>query len=100
MHSALILIGYSERLIMKSQASGRNSRPGRGRSRSRRGDDRGRQQHSKTAPQKKGFWSRIAGFFTTKPAATKSSQRNGSHQSRDSSPQRSARKPEAVEVTS
>jgi RNA recognition motif-containing protein len=85
---------------MKSQASGRNSRPGRGRSRTRRGDDRARKQHTKPTPQKKGFWSKIAGFFGNNKGKAKVSQRNGSQQSRESSPQRPSRKPEAVEVTS
>jgi RNA recognition motif-containing protein len=85
---------------MKSQSSGRSSRATRGRSRRQGGDTRTRQQRSKAAPQKKGFWSKLAGFFGNNKTAARSPQRNGSHQSREPVPQRLVRKPEAVEVTS
>ena len=84
---------------MKSYTSGRSSRRGRGRSRRRGGDGQGR-RHSdaKVAPQKKGFWSRIADFFAPPDkGAVKTEQRNGS-QSRSQA--RTPRKPEPVEVTS
>src|SRR5881398_4185862 len=80
---------------MKSYTSGRSSRRGRGRSR-RRGDDGQGHRYSdaKAAPQKKGFWSRIAGFFA---APEKTEQRNGSHSRQQA---RTPRKPEPIEVTS
>src|SRR5206468_9671910 len=82
---------------MKSYTSGRSSRRGRGRSR-RRGDGQGRRYSAaKAAPQKKGFWSRIADFFAAPDkSAAKTAQRNGS-QSRPQA--RTPRKPEPVEVT-
>jgi RNA recognition motif-containing protein len=83
---------------MKSYTSGRSSRRGRGRSRRRGSDGQGRRySDAKAAPQKKGFWSRIADFFAAPDkGAAKTAQRNGSH----SRPQaRNPRKPEPVEVT-
>jgi len=79
---------------MKSYTSGKSSR-GRGRSRRRSGDGQGRRySDAKVAPQKKGFWSRIADFFAPPDkGAVKTEQRNGSQA-------RTPRKPEAVEVTS
>jgi hypothetical protein len=85
---------------MKSQTSGRNSRRGRGRSRRRVGEGRVRQQPKSTASKKKGFWSKVADFFGTGKPVSKSAERNGSHRPRETTPQRPARKPEAVEVTS
>jgi RNA recognition motif-containing protein len=84
---------------MKSYTSGRSSRRGRGRSRRRGGDGQGRRySDTKAAPQKKGFWSRIADFFAAPDKeAAKTEQRNGS-ESRP--PTRTSRKPEPVEVTS
>jgi RNA recognition motif-containing protein len=84
---------------MKSYTSGRSSRRGRGRSRRRGGDGQGRRySDTKAAPQKKGFWSRIADFFAApNREAAKTEQRNGS-ESRP--PTRTSRKPESVEVTS
>ena len=84
---------------MKSYTSGRSSRRGRGRSRRRGGDGQGRRySDTKAAPQKKGFWSRIADFFAAPDkGAAKTEQRNGS-ESRP--PTRTSRKPEPVEVTS
>jgi RNA recognition motif-containing protein len=83
---------------MKSYTSGKSSR-GRGRSRRRGGDGQGRRSSVATvAPQKKGFWSRIADFFAPPDkGAIKTEQRNGSH---SPSPARTPRKPESVEVTS
>jgi RNA recognition motif-containing protein len=83
---------------MKSYTSGRSSRRGRGRSRRRGGDGQGRRySDAKAAPQKKGFWSRIADFFAAPDKGAKTEQRNGS----ESRPQaRTPRKPESVEVTS
>jgi RNA recognition motif-containing protein len=83
---------------MKSYTSGKSSR-GRGRSRRRVGDGQGRRySNAKVAPQKKGFWSRIADFFAPPDkGAIKTEQRNGSH---SPSPARTPRKPESVEVTS
>src|SRR5437868_2535696 len=83
---------------MKSYTTGRSSRRGRGRS-PRRGDGGQWRRHSeaKAAPQKKGFWSRIADFFAAPDkGAAKTPQRNGS-QSRPQT--RTPRKPETVEVT-
>ena len=84
---------------MKSYTSGRSSRRGRGRSRRRGGDGQGRRySDTKAAPQKKGFWSRIADFFAAPDkGAAKTEQRNGS-ESRP--PTRTPRKPESIEVTS
>jgi RNA recognition motif-containing protein len=84
---------------MKSYTSGKSSRRGRGRSRRRGGDGQGRRySDTKAAPQKKGFWSRIADFFAAPDKeAAKTEQRNGS-ESRP--PTRTSRKPEPVEVTS
>src|SRR5437588_11305785 len=83
---------------MKSYTSGKSSR-GRGRSRRRGGDGQGRRySDAKVAPQKKGFWSRIANFFAPPDkGVAKTEQRNGS-QSRPQA--RTLRKPEPVEVTS
>ena len=84
---------------MKSYTSGRSPRRVRGRSRRRGGDGQGRRHsNAKVAPQKKGFWSRIADFFAPPDkAAAKTEQRNGS-QPRPQA--RTPRKPEPVEVTS
>ena len=84
---------------MKSYTSGRSSRRGRGRSRRRGGDGQGqRYSDTKAAPQKKGFWSRIADFFAAPDKeAAKTEQRNGS-ESRP--PTRTSHKPEPIEVTS
>ena len=83
---------------MKSYTSGKSSR-GRGRSRRRGGNGQGRRySDAKVAPQKKGFWSRIADFFAPPDkGAVKTEQRNGSH---SRSQARTSRKPEPVEVTS
>jgi len=83
---------------MKSYTSGRSSRRGRGRSRRRGDDGQGRRySDAKAAPQKKGFWSRIADFFAAPDkGAAKTVQRNGS-QSRPQA--RTPGKPEPVEVT-
>jgi hypothetical protein len=77
----------------------RSSRRGRGRSRRRGSDGQGRRySDAKAAPQKKGFWSRIADFFAPPDkGAVKTEQRNGSH---SRSQARTSRKPEPVEVTS
>ena len=93
MRFARVIIRNSLKINMKSYTSGR-SRHGRGRSRRRGGDGQGRRSDVKAAPQKKGLWSRIAGFFA---APEKSEQRNGS-QSRPQA--RISRKPEPIEVTS
>ena len=84
---------------MKSYTSGKSSRHGRGRSRRRGGDGQGRRySDAKAAPQKRGFWSRIADFFAPPDkSAAKTEQRNGS-QSRPQA--RTPRKTEPVEVTS
>jgi RNA recognition motif-containing protein len=81
---------------MKSYTSGKSSR---GRSRRRGGDGQGRRySDAKVAPQKKGFWSRIADFFAPPDkGAVKTEQRNGSQ---PRSQARTSRKPEPVEVTS
>jgi RNA recognition motif. (a.k.a. RRM, RBD, or RNP domain) len=86
---------------MRSQNNGRNSRRG-GRGRSRRQNSDGRARHSapaqKPAP-KKGFWSRIAAFFGD--GASSNPKANGSRPpQRERTPERTPRKPEAVEVTS
>src|SRR5947209_15755939 len=83
---------------MKSYTSGKSSR-GRGRSRRRAGNGQGRRySDAKVAPQKKGFWSRIADFFAPPDkGAVKTGQRNGSQ---PRSQARTPRKPEPVEVTS
>ena len=83
---------------MKSYTSGKSSR-GRGRSRRRSGDGQGRRYSDpKVAPQKKGFWSRIADFFAPpEKGAAKTEQGNGSQLR---SQARTPRKPEPVEVTS
>jgi RNA recognition motif-containing protein len=79
---------------MKSHSPGRNSRRSRGGSR-RRGDGRSRYQNATPrTPAKKTLWQKITALFTngkTKPSAETS--RNGAPQPR------SARKPEAIEVT-
>ena len=81
---------------MKSYTSGRSSRRGRGRSR-RRGEGQARRHaEAKGASEKKGFWSKIAGFFAA-PEKVKTEQRNGSESRRQT---RTPRKPEPVEVTS
>ena len=83
---------------MKSYTSGKSSR-GRGRSRRRGGNGQGRRySDAKVAPQKKGFWSRIADFFVPpEKGAAKTEQGNGSQLR---SQARTPRKPESVEVTS
>jgi len=83
---------------MKSYTSGKSSR-GRGRSRRRGGNGQGRRySDAKVAPQKKGFWSRIADFFVPpEKGAAKTEQGNGSQLR---SQARTPRKPEPVEVTS
>src|SRR5205814_3295036 len=98
MRSARSIIRNSLRINMKSYTSGRSSRRGRGRSRRRGDDGQGRRYSAaKAAPQKKGFWSRIADFFAAPDkSAAKTAQRNGS-QSRPQA--RTPRKPEPVEVT-
>ncbi len=81
---------------MTSQSSGRNGRRSRGGS-GRRGDRRPRHQSASTrAPAKKSFWQKITALFTgDKPAARPAPQtRNNGFEA-----SRSARKPEAVEVT-
>lgn len=93
MRFARVIIRNSSKINMKSYTSGR-SRRRRGRPRRRSGDGQGRRSDAKAAPQKKGFWSRIAGFFT---APEKDEQRNGSHSRQQT---RSLRKPEPIEVTS
>jgi len=94
---------------MKSHHSGQ--RPRRSRGGSRRRGDRGQRFQDRDrraeAPKKKSFWQRLAAFFggngktARKPAPA---SRNGSHQqpAPPAAPQRerSARKPEPVEVTS
>jgi hypothetical protein len=93
MRFARVIIRNSLKINMKSYTSGK-SRRRRGRPRRRSGDGQGRRRSdAKAAPQKKGFWSIIAGFFA---APEKGEQRNGS-QSRQA---RSPRKPEPIEVTS
>lgn len=86
---------------MASQSSGRGSRRPRGGASRRRGDDRPyRQKITPKAPAKKSFWDKVVGFFSNgKPptARVPAPARNGAHTS--SKPARSARKPEAVEVT-
>src|SRR5437773_1464667 len=76
MRFARVIIRNSLRINMKSYTTGR-SRRGRGRSRRRGGDGQGRRSDAKAAPQKKGFWSRIAGFFAA-PEKVTAEQRNGS----------------------
>jgi RNA recognition motif. (a.k.a. RRM, RBD, or RNP domain) len=93
MRFARTIIRNSLKINMKSYTSGR-SRHRRGRPRRRGGDGQGRRSDAKPAPQKKGFWSRIAGFFT---APEKGEQRNGSQLRQQG---RSPRKPEPIEVTS
>lgn len=86
---------------MRSQNNGRHSRRGgRGRSRNRNNDARSRQTGPAKAAPKKGFWSRIAAFFSEGKNSTPRS--NGSHPpQRERTPTaRTPRKPEAVEVTS
>src|SRR2546423_10833389 len=95
MRFAEIIIRNSLKINMKPYTSGR-SRRRRGNSRGRGGDGQGRRSDAKAAPQKKGFWSRIAGFFA---APEKGEQRNGS-QSQLRQPARTPRKPEPIEVTS
>ncbi len=97
---------------MTSQSSGRRPRRSRGGSR-RRGDrDRNpRYQETRAAkPQPKTFWQRIAAFFNGNGQPAKKSttpSRNGSrpYQPQQTAPsatqdERTARKPESVEVTS
>jgi len=93
MRFARVIIRNSLKINMKSYTSGR-SRRRRGRSRRHSGDGQGRRSDAKAAPQKKGFWSRIASFFAV---PEKGEQRNGS-QSRQQA--RSPRRPEPIEVTS
>ena len=93
MRFARVIIRNSLKINMKSYTSGRSRRP-RGRSRRRGGDGQGRRSDAKPAPQKKGFWSRIAGFFA---APEKAEQRNGSHSRQQA---RTPHKPEPIEVTS
>jgi hypothetical protein len=93
MRFARVIIRHSLKINMKSYTSGR-SRRRRGRPRRLGGDGQGRRSDVKAAPQKKGLWSRIAGFFA---ASEKGGQRNGS-QSRQQV--RIPRKPESIEVTS
>jgi RNA recognition motif-containing protein len=83
---------------MRSQNNGRHSRRGgRGRSRRTNNNARPRQSAPAKAAPKKGFWSRIAAFF----GEGKSTHMNGSRPpQRESTPERSSHKPEAVEVTS
>jgi hypothetical protein len=90
---------------MNSYQQGRRQRQGRGRSRRKGG--RGRFQEQRTpAPKQKTFWQRIAAFFGNSGDARKpaTQSRNGAEQQRQSpthQPQpRTARKPEAIEVTS
>src|SRR2546430_2433399 len=85
---------------MASHSSGRNGRRSRGGSR-RRGDNRPRHQNAPSrAPAKKSLLQRIMGLFTGggKPAARPVQQPQPAR-SNGSQPSRSARKPEAVEVT-
>ena len=97
MRFARVIIRNSLKINMKSYTSGR-SRHRRGRSRRHGGDGQGRRSDAKAAPQKKGFWSRIADFFAAPDkGAAKPAQRNGS-QSRQET--RTPRKPEPIEVTS
>jgi hypothetical protein len=96
MRFARSIIRNSLTINMKSYTTGR-SRHGRGRSRRRHGGDgQGRRSDVKAAPQKKGFWSKIAGFFAA-PEKVKAEERNGSSSRQQARP---ARKPESVEVTS
>jgi RNA recognition motif-containing protein len=89
---------------MKSQSPGRNSRrPRRGGSSRRRFDTRGDRAESKAPAKKKSFWQKVTAFFgsadsSVKPAAP---SRNGESQVRNGAPrpERHARKPESVEVT-
>ncbi len=90
---------------MKPQSSGRGSRRGgRGRSRRRTGDARMRPEQNggpRMAP-KKGFWAKLAAFFSgnnknSQPARAAVS-RNGSATRAEAQP-RPARKPESIEVT-
>jgi RNA recognition motif-containing protein len=98
MRSARIIIVYSPTRNMKTQSHGRGSRRGRGRSGRRSGDARTR---SKAAPKRKGFWSKIADFFGSSKAQTKTAGRNGSQRERQlQGPRPQQRKPEPVEVTS
>jgi len=81
---------------MNSHSSGRRSRHQRGRSRRRGGHPR--HQGVRLQPPKKTFWQRIAAFFgggqqTRRPVQASP---NGAHQQQ----QRTARKPEPIEVTS
>ena len=96
MRFARVIIRNSLKINMKSYTSGRSRRTRRGRSRRRGGDGQTRRSDAKPAPQKKGFWSRIAGFFA---APEKTEQRNGS-QSQSRQLARPPRKPESIEVTS
>src|SRR2546423_8948452 len=85
---------------MASHSSGRSGRRSRGGSR-RRGDNRPRHQNAPSrAPAKKSLLQRIMGLFTGggKPAARPVQQLQPAR-SNGSQPSRSARKPEAVEVT-
>ena len=85
---------------MASHSSGRNGRRSRGGSR-RRGDNRPRHQNAPSrAPAKKSLLQRIMDLFTGggKPAA-RPVQQSQPARSNGSQPSRSARKPEAVEVT-
>ncbi len=95
MRFARVIIRNSLKINMKSYTSGRPRRR-RGHSRRRSNDGQARRSDAKTAPPKKGFWSRIAGFFAP---PEKTEQRNGS-QSQSRQQARTPRKPESIEVTS
>ena len=95
MRFARVIIRNSLKINMKSYTSGRPRRR-RGHSRRRSNDGQARRSDAKTAPPKKGFWSRIAAFFA---APEKTEQRNGS-QSQSRQQARTPRKPESIEVTS
>jgi len=88
---------------MASQSSGRSSRRPRGGSSRRRGDDRSyRPKSTPRPPAKKSFWDKIVGFFSNgkTPTARAEPPRNGQHtNNRPERPERAARKPESVEVT-
>jgi RNA recognition motif-containing protein len=87
---------------MPSQSSGRSSRRPRGGSSRRRSDDRSyRPKSTQRPPAKKSFWDKILGFFSNgkPPTARVEQPRNGQHTTRPERPERTARKPESVEVT-
>lgn len=91
---------------MAAQNSGRSSRRG-GRGRSRRGNGEGRSyqarpQVAKSAPKKQSLWEKIASFFGNGNGAGKTeavAQRNGTAAAAEREPNRPARKPQAIEVT-